>query len=208
MLDLLINNPLVFLIWLISILAAVSIHEFAHSFMADKLGDPTPRLAGRLTLNPIAHLDPLGTLALIVAQVGWGKPVPVDPYNFRNPKRDSALVSLAGPLSNFILAGLISLIIKFLPLTLNPLLIFSFIYPFLAINIGLGVFNLIPIPPLDGSKVLTGLLPTNLALKVEETMAEYGLILLIAILLPIFNGTSLASIVIFPIIQTILGLLL
>ena len=100
------------LLWIISLLIALSVHEYAHARAADELGDPTPRMNGRLTLNPIAHLDPFGTLALIFFGFGWGKPVLIDPYNLKDPRKDQALISLAGPGSNFILAVVVSLIYR------------------------------------------------------------------------------------------------
>ncbi|MEK7065464.1 MAG: site-2 protease family protein, partial [Patescibacteria group bacterium] len=99
MLDQLATNPLGFLFWLIALVVAITIHEFSHAYAADRLGDPTPRLQGRLTLNPLAHLDPLGTLMLLIARFGWGKPVVFDPFNLRHPRRDAAIISFAGPLS-------------------------------------------------------------------------------------------------------------
>src|SRR3989338_2044892 len=110
MLDLLFSNPLVFAAAALSLLAAITVHEFAHAYAADRLGDPTPRLQGRLTLNPLVHLDPIGTLLLFVIGFGWGKPVQFDPYNLENPKRDAAIISFAGPVSNLILATIAALI--------------------------------------------------------------------------------------------------
>ncbi|HBP51009.1 MAG: Peptidase M50 [Candidatus Shapirobacteria bacterium GW2011_GWF1_38_23] len=154
------------IIVLISLLVAITIHEFCHALAADKLGDPTPRAYGRLTLNPLAHLDPLGTLILLVARFGWGKPVPIDPYNFRHPRRDEIIVALAGPLSNFLLAFIFSRI----PGTLTYILTYT--------NLYLGIFNLFPIPPLDGSKVLLNLLPLDTAIKIESAFEHYGFILI------------------------------
>src|SRR3989304_9414536 len=102
------------LIWAGALLIAVTIHEFAHAFIADKLGDPTPGMQGRISLNPLRHLDPIGTLMLILFRFGWGKPVPFDPFNLRHPKRDSAIIALAGPVSNIILAIFASFILRFL----------------------------------------------------------------------------------------------
>lgn len=150
----------------LSLLIAVTVHEFSHALSADKLGDPTPRAYGRLTLNPLAHLDPLGTLMLILVHFGWGKPVPIDPYNFRHPRRDEILVALAGPVSNFILAFIFS---RF-PYTIT--------YIFAYINLYLGLFNLFPIPPLDGSKVLLNILPIDTAIKIQEAFERYGFILI------------------------------
>ena len=103
MLGVLFNNPLSFLFWLVALAMAITIHEFAHAYTADRLGDPTPRLQGRLTLNPLAHLDPLGTLMLLLVRFGWGKPVQFDPFNLKNPRKDGALISLAGPASNLLI---------------------------------------------------------------------------------------------------------
>ncbi len=204
MINLLFQNPLFFLIFAIALLAAVTIHEFAHAWVADKLGDPTPRLSGRLTLNPLAHLDPIGTLALLIARIGWGKPVPIDPYNLKNPQRDVALISLAGPLSNLILATLLAFLLKIALLMPYS----SFVIPVITINVGLAIFNLLPIPPLDGSKILVGFLPKTWGIKVEEELRQYGTILLIILIFPFFGGASLAIKIIWPIINSILNLLL
>jgi len=115
MLETLFTNPLLFFVWILSLLIAISVHEAAHAYSAEYLGDPTPRLQGRTTLNPLAHLDPLGTLMLLLFRFGWGRPVQFDPYNLANPRRDAALISLAGPTSNLILATLASLFIRFIP---------------------------------------------------------------------------------------------
>src|SRR3989344_7675802 len=112
MLPLIFSNPIFLILWAGSLVIAVTIHEFAHAWAAEQLGDPTPRLAGRLTLNPLAHLDPIGTLCLLIFRFGWGKPVPFDPFNLANPRRDSALISLAGPASNIALAVVLSFIMK------------------------------------------------------------------------------------------------
>ena len=141
----------------IAILVALTIHECAHAVVAYWLGDPTAKNAGRITLNPIKHLDPWGTLLFIIARIGWGKPVPTHPSYFKNPKRDSALVALAGPASNIILAILLTIPLGFaLPQALRALIELTF-----YINIVLAVFNLIPIPPLDGSKIIAIFLPKN-----------------------------------------------
>jgi len=205
MLDLLFSSPLMFLVYIASLLLAVTVHEFAHAWTADRLGDPTPRINDRLTLNPVAHIDPIGALALLIANVGWGKPVPIDPYNLQNPKRDSAIISLAGPASNLILATLFALIIKISPIS-SYLSIFVSI--FVRLNVGLGIFNLLPIPPLDGAKILLGFLPNNAAVEVEEFFQSTGPILLILLILPVFGGQPLISRFIFPIINTVLNILL
>ena len=154
-----------------AILIAITFHEYAHALVADKLGDETPRKQGRLTLNPLKHIDPVGILLLLFAGFGWGKPVEITPSNFNRKvsvRKGSALVSIAGPVTNFILATVFSIIYGLL-LKFAPLFILSssgvgyvigrIILSTITINIGLGVFNLIPLPPLDGSKILSAILP-------------------------------------------------
>jgi Zn-dependent protease len=203
MLNLLFSSPLSFVFFAIGLIIAVTIHEFAHAFTADHLGDPTPRSQDRVSLNPLKHLDPLGSLMLLLIGFGWGKPVPFDPYNLENPRRDAALISLAGPASNIILAILISLAIKFF----LPSGFYSLFYPLIYINIVLAIFNLIPIHPLDGQKILTGILPKHLSLEYDLIMHRYGTIILIFMILPIF-GSSPASMLISPIIQFITNILI
>ena len=191
------------IIWAIALLIAITIHEFSHALAADKLGDPTPRLAGRISLNPFKHLDPIGTLMLLIFHFGWGKPVPFDPFNLRHPKRDAALISLAGPASNLILATLLSLVAKLSGLPLLALIA----TPLIIININLAIFNLLPVPPLDGAKILYGFLPRSWADEYNDFMKSYGTILLILLILPI-GGSSLAINLIMPIINLILNFLL
>lgn len=202
----LIANPLAFVIWLALLLVAITIHEFAHALAADRLGDPTPRLQGRLSLNPLAHLDPIGTVVLILTSlagypIGWGKPVQFDPFNLDNPKRDAAVISLAGPASNLILASLLSVILRISIVPFGDI-----ITGFIILNVGLAVFNLIPIHPLDGGKILVGLLPQHEARQVDAFLSQYGLFVLIILLFPIFGGTPLISIVISPIFNVILSI--
>ena len=140
------------------VLLCLPIHEFAHAFTADKLGDPTPRRAGRLTLNPLAHLDVFGTIALLIVHFGWAKPVPVNPFNLRDRKGGMAIVAIAGPVSNLILCLIFAGITRLLMLIpsdsvwLNVTVLV--VYYIAYINLALALFNLLPIPPLDGSKVL------------------------------------------------------
>ncbi len=159
------------------ILISITIHEFAHGKAADVLGDPTPRLSGRLTLNPISHIDPIGFLMLILFRFGWAKPVPINPYYFRDPKRDMALVSMAGPASNLFFAWLLAQIIKFTShyVLINPE-IFIILQYVIWLNIALAVFNLLPIPPLDGSNILQAFLPND---NLMPDLQRYGFFILL-----------------------------
>lgn len=168
-----------------AVLWALSFHEFCHGWVAYKLGDRTAALQGRLSLNPLAHLDLVGTLMLIVFHFGWAKPVPIDSRYFKNPRRDIALVSLAGAGGNFLTALVCGALIRLFPLFfLGNVALGEFMTTLLIVNIGLGVFNLIPIPPLDGSKVLGVMLPPS-ALRYFYFLEQYGM--LIILVLVFFN---------------------
>jgi len=171
------------------VLFALSVHESAHGWMANRLGDPTARLQGRISLNPLAHIDPIGTvvfpliLALLKAPVfGWAKPVMIDPRYFRRPRRDNMLVAAAGPLSNLLVAALGILLFRLFTgwLVQNPVPA-QFLLTVVIINVYLAAFNLIPIPPLDGSGVLEGLLPARW-LRSYWQLRPYGFIILIVLL--------------------------
>lgn len=203
------------LVWIIAFALTITIHEAAHAFIADRLGDPTARVLGRLSLNPIKHYDPVGTTLLLVLVVmrsigipvipfGWAKPVPIDPYNLKDPRRDSALISLAGPLANMILASALAIIIRILP---NEM-VFTILFPVILLNVALAVFNLVPVHPLDGGKVLVGLLPSDLARQLDIFLSRYGLIVLIILIFPLFGGNSLISSVIDPLVSVILNFLI
>lgn len=218
MLGELFNSPFVFFSWLLSLVVAITVHEFAHALSAERLGDPTPRLMGRLTLNPLAHLDPIGTLMLLIARFGWGKPVQFDPFNLRHPRRDSAIISLAGPASNLIVAFIASVALQILfhsRLTLlsnsfvggSLYLVIGLIQPLIVLNVILAVFNLIPIHPLDGFKIVGGILPSDYARQWQE-LEPYGMIFLIFLIFPFFGGTSPVHSLISPVINTILSVLL
>ena len=152
----LLGNPLYFVSFIIALLVAITVHEAAHALVAYKLGDPTAKNEGRVSLNPFVHLDPIGTIFLFLAGFGWGKPVPINPNNFDHPKIDELKVALAGPASNFLLMIIILLTIRLLNITgdiQNILLVVA------QINIILMIFNLLPIPPLDGGTILQIFLP-------------------------------------------------
>ena len=190
------------------ILFALTIHEFSHGYVADRLGDPTPRLNGRLTLNPLSHLDPIGTLMLFLVHFGWAKPVPVDPRNLANPKNDMLWIALAGPLSNMLAAlgfGLIIRTLNLSPIRGAGIIEFMLIYS-VIINIGLAIFNLIPIPPLDGSKILMSILPPELAYKYARVERYGGMILLGLILFGQFFRISIIGMFLSPIINTFFSL--
>ncbi len=181
LISLLFRDPFAFVTLALSLIISISIHEFAHAFIAYKLGDPTAKVLGRVTLNPKAHLDPLGTLLLFVAGFGWGRPVPFDPSYLKNPKRDSALISFAGPASNFLLAAALAFVIRLLPGGVLGQVLYLVVY----YNLILGFFNLIPIHPLDGFKVVHGILPQSLSAQWLQ-MAPYGIWIL---LLLVFTRT-------------------
>lgn len=191
------------------LLISVSIHEFFHGWVAFKLGDNTAKYSGRLTLNPLAHIDPIGTILLPLTLIivtggrfvfGAAKPVPINFNNLRNPKRDIIWVGAAGPVSNLLLAAILSLVWKtVMPFT--PIINFIF-WTLISINVILGIFNLVPIPPLDGSRILMGLLPEKLAIKYSR-IEPYGFFIIMAlIMLGLFN------LLIEPIISIILNWLL
>lgn len=206
MLSLLFQNPLAFVVVFGGLIIAIGIHEAAHCFTADYLGDPTPRSLGRTTLNPLAHLDPLGTLVIVVTGMfGWGKPAPFDPYNLAHPQRDTAIIALAGPVSNILLAIVVSLLWRVLPIPPTLTAVFLFL---IRINVTLALFNLIPVPPLDGSKVLAGVLNRNIPRDFENFGGGNSLLLLFLLLLPIFGGHSLASLLISPVTNVLLGMLI
>lgn len=168
------------------LLVTITIHEFAHALVADRLGDPTPRLAGRLTLNPISHIDPIGFIMLLLVRFGWAKPVPINPYNFSDPRRGSLLVSLAGPLSNFLFAWILAILYRMLPIIYGEVVASILSYA-IWINLALAVFNLIPIPPLDGSHILEYFLPPH-QMENWYRFQQYGFLILIAI---IFFGSPI-----------------
>lgn len=185
------------------ILVSLSFHEFAHAWAADRLGDPTARLSGRLTMDPLAHIDPFGFILLILAGWGWAKPVPVNPYNFRRPKQGMLYTSLAGPVSNIVLA-LVSVVAFKIVLLMNlrNQFVISLISRMIMLNIGLAAFNLIPVPPLDGSKILAGLLPDR-GSNVIWNLETYGPFILIALV-----ATGAIDLVLGPLVNGIEAVIL
>lgn len=177
--ELLFINPILFLMVVVSILLALSVHEYSHAQMAYSLGDPTAKNQGRLTINPFAHLDPFGTILLFIIGIGWGKPVPFNPYNLRNQKWGPAFVGLAGPASNLSMALVVGLVLRFLGISNVGLVTFFSI--FIWINLVLGVFNLMPVPPLDGSHILFSVLPPHLE-HVKITLFKSGLFLTLGVI--------------------------
>lgn len=204
MYSLLLANPVAFLIAFPGLLLSITLHEFAHALTADKLGDPTPRVQGRLTLDPRSHLDLLGVAMIFFTRFGWGKPVQYDSYNLKEPRRDTALIALAGPVTNLLIAALLALALRLLPLgewLVEPLFLV------LMINVVLAIFNLIPVYPLDGSKIIMSLLSPEQAIEYENFMEKYGILVLIALIMP-WNGISPVSRLVMPIVNLIVGFLL
>ncbi|HEX8816254.1 MAG TPA: site-2 protease family protein [Terriglobales bacterium] len=217
----------IILFQLVAFLFAISVHESAHAWMANRLGDPTARMLGRVSLNPIKHIDPIGTVLLpLIAMlthlpvIGWAKPTPVDPGNFKNPVRDDILTSVAGPVSNFIVATgaaiLLALIAVAAPngrflvrgavagfmqesAALTPVVLL--LYEFLVINVLLAVFNLIPVPPLDGSHVLRHFLPDNLR-QIYDSLGMFALMALV------FFGGGLLMALIRPVLGLYISVLM
>ena len=183
------SQPLFFLAWLFAIVVTLTIHEFAHGWVAHLFGDDTAKAAGRLTLNPLVHIDVVGFLLLLVAGFGWAKPVPVNPFNFRRRRLGEALVALAGPAANLVGLIVAFILFKLLSTILGPSnLLINFLFMLVLINVVLMLFNLIPIPPLDGSHILFSVLPNKFANFREKLERNGPWILIIVIILDsVFN---------------------
>ncbi len=197
---------------IVPVLVAVTFHEVAHGYVAYLCGDMTAKLEGRLTLNPIKHLDPVGSIVfLLTRMIGWAKPVPINPANFRNPLKDTMLVSLAGPATNFIIAIISALLLKLIsniPVS-SSFVFYKILMPValivklsVQINVAFGFFNLIPIPPLDGSKILMGLLPSNLRYRYLQ-LEPFGFII---ILILVF--TNILQYTLWPVVNFVLKVLI
>ncbi len=200
-------NPATLISRMIVLLVAFTIHELAHAVTADRLGDPTPRRMGRITLNPLAHLDPFGTIMLLISGFGWAKPVMVNPMNLRgNPRTRMAIVAAAGPISNVIMAVIFALpfqlgLVRFSTFggsTVFPSL-GELLFQFVWINLILAFFNLIPIPPLDGYKILTGILPPDIAYRLRP-LEQYGFLILMGaiFILPMLGIDLISNLIMGP----------
>jgi Zn-dependent protease len=181
-------SPFEFIIFVVAVLMAITVHEFAHALRAHQAGDPTPGSQGRLTLNPLAHYDPIGTTLILAMGLGWGRAVLTQPATFRHPRRDSLMISLWGPLSNILLAVGTLLIFRFVPALKEWGPWTPLVGEIVQWNLVLAFFNLIPLPPLDGSKVLSNLLPIKQAANYERFVGQYGFLVL---LLLVFAGSDL-----------------
>jgi Zn-dependent protease len=209
------SNPVVFIFSIIAIFFSIILHEVAHGWVAERCGDPTARMAGRITLNPLPHIDLMGTIVLPLALIllrsnfilGWAKPVPVNFYRLRHPKRDTILVSIAGIMTNLslaVLGGLIFRLFGLLPYSSFALGLEQLLFTVVEINLVLAIFNLIPIPPLDGSKVLAAILPPRWEAIIFGPQAAWiGMILLFILLY-----TGLLGMLLGPVINGLLRLLL
>jgi len=204
------------LVLAVLLLVAFPIHEFAHALAAYRLGDSTARLFGRLTLNPLAHFDPAGGLMLTISVLlvgfgfGWAKPTPVNPRNLEGGRWGEAIVAAAGPVSNLILAIVAAIPLRFIyAANMDVGFLEIVLQLFIVINLALMLFNLLPIPPLDGSAVLFAFLPPQTAWQLRPLLAQYGVLILILLIFPIFGGRSLLStaydIILFPLYRLLVG---
>jgi len=213
------SNPIQIVFFLLALVISISFHEFFHAWSAYEMGDSTARNLGRMTLNPIRHFDPLGAIMIVFMSIsgygiGWGKPVPVNPYNMRgHPRIGMGLTSVAGPFSNLVLATLFAIPLRLVSST--PVLLQTFLYVMVVTNVSLAIFNLIPLPPLDGFGVLQGILATfrtRWAHDLGNTLdrlAPFGPVLLLALLsLGWFTGINPLSMIMGPPINALMGLLL
>ncbi|MCF7793470.1 MAG: site-2 protease family protein [Candidatus Cloacimonetes bacterium] len=198
------------------LLISLTIHEYSHGYVAYRLGDDTAKRAGRLTLNPISHIDPLGLIMLFIARIGWAKPVPINPYNFNDQKRDMAISAAAGPLSNFAFAIILSVIFNLIKRA-NPEILhtassvsqfwLSMLLYAILINLALGIFNLIPVPPMDGSKILGGFLSDEAYYKYTAQEQKGAQILMIVLVVSFVFRLNIIGAIIMPPLNFFLKLL-
>jgi len=196
------RNPWSVVALVIALAIGITVHEANHAWVATLLGDPTPKLMGRVSLNPLRHLDPIGTLMIFIAHFGWGKPVVFNPFNLRiNPQIGSAMVALAGPVANIAAAILFLLPLRYQQ-PMDPRVL-DLIRQVVSLNIGLAAFNLIPIPPLDGFGVLSGVLPRQFA-PIIEPLRTYGVFILLGLVfLPTLGGPDVLGMIMRPILRTV-----
>lgn len=185
-----------------AVLWAITFHEFCHGYAAKKLGDPTAEMAGRLTLNPLRHLDPIGTLMLLIFRIGWARPVPINPSNFRQPKRDTVIVSLAGAAGNILTAFVCAKLVRYVPVLFQSYGAQQLILIMIYVNVGLAAFNLLPIPPLDGSRILYALLPYKY-LNAYYWLERYGVFVIMLLVL-----SNVLPMLMSPVIEVILRIIL
>lgn len=197
------KNPVFAILTLCLILISISVHEFSHALTATLLGDQTARYSGRLTLNPFAHFDLVGLFGILFTRFGWGKPVPVNPVQLRNPERDMAIISFSGPFSNMLYGIFIIGVMKistFFITGITLVYLLEALLPVVYVSFGLAIFNLLPIYPLDGEKIVSFLLPEDLRRGFSVFMRSFGVFLLVACILPILpGGYSFLSLIFSPV---------
>lgn len=217
MLDLALD-PVILTALAVFLLVGFPVHEFAHAFAAYRLGDGTAMLFGRLTLNPLAHLDPIGSLVLVLSAlfggffIGWAKPTPVNPSMLRGGRQGEAIVAAAGPLSNLLMATLAGVALRVVAefggvAPEAALFLVNVLFVFVLINVALFIFNLVPIPPLDGSRVLFAVLDPRTVWRIRPTLEQWGFVILLVVMLVPIGGVSLGGRVIAPLMHEVTRLL-
>ena len=196
-----------FLLSMAALVVCITVHEFSHAYSADRAGDNTPRSQGRISLNPIDHLDPMGTVMMVVSSlahfgIGWGKPVQINPYNFRHPRWDNLRVALWGPLSNLLTALVVGTVLRFAAQSMSRT-IEDFAVRLVVVSISLALFNLIPVTPLDGSHILSALLPYEMARRYDYFMAHNGMFVFLGLIL---MGSKIFPYILWPPADFLFGL--